>query len=36
MAAYQYPRAVVLVDELPRTTTGKVLRRELMDRPDRS
>jgi long-chain acyl-CoA synthetase len=29
MAAYKYPRGVVLVDELPKTVTGKVLRREL-------
>jgi long-chain acyl-CoA synthetase len=29
MAAYKYPRAVVLVDELPKTVTGKILRREL-------
>jgi long-chain acyl-CoA synthetase len=29
MAAYKYPRIVVLVDELPKTVTGKILRREL-------
>jgi long-chain acyl-CoA synthetase len=29
MAAYKYPRSVVLVDELPKTVTGKILRREL-------
>ena len=29
MAAYKYPRQVVLVDELPKTVTGKILRREL-------
>ena len=29
MAAYKYPRAVEFVDELPKTVTGKVLRREL-------
>ncbi|MGY1640289.1 AMP-binding protein [Geodermatophilus sp. SYSU D00703] len=33
MAAYKYPRSVELVDELPKTTTGKILRRELRDRP---
>jgi long-chain acyl-CoA synthetase len=31
MAAYKYPRSVELVDELPKTTTGKILRRELRD-----
>jgi len=29
MAAYKYPRIVVLMDELPKTVTGKILRREL-------
>jgi long-chain acyl-CoA synthetase len=33
MAAYKYPRQVELIDELPKTVTGKVLRRELRDRP---
>ena len=31
MAAYKYPRIVVLIDELPKTVTGKILRRELRD-----
>ena len=31
MAAYKYPRQVVLMDELPKTVTGKILRRELRD-----
>ena len=31
MAAYKYPRQVVVVDELPKTVTGKILRRELRD-----
>ena len=31
MAAYKYPRSVVLIDELPKTVTGKILRRELRD-----
>ena len=31
MAAYKYPRSVVLLDELPKTVTGKILRRELRD-----
>jgi long-chain acyl-CoA synthetase len=29
MAAYKYPRHVQVVDELPKTATGKILRREL-------
>ena len=29
MAAYKYPRSIEFVDELPKTTTGKILRREL-------
>src|SRR5919205_4513603 len=29
MAAYKYPRSVEVVDELPKTVTGKILRREL-------
>ena len=29
MAAYKYPRSIELVDELPKTVTGKILRREL-------
>ncbi|MGP9538673.1 long-chain-fatty-acid--CoA ligase [Brachybacterium sp. AOP43-C2-M15] len=29
MAAYKYPREVVLVEELPMTATGKILKREL-------
>ncbi|MFI5954487.1 class I adenylate-forming enzyme family protein [Cryptosporangium sp. NPDC051539] len=29
MAAYKYPRTVTLVEDLPKTTTGKILRREL-------
>ncbi|MGY1827730.1 MULTISPECIES: AMP-binding protein [unclassified Blastococcus] len=32
MAAYKYPRSVELVDELPKTVTGKILRRELRGR----
>jgi long-chain acyl-CoA synthetase len=31
MAAYKYPRQVEIVDEIPKTVTGKVLRRELRD-----
>ncbi len=29
MAAYKYPRSVEILDELPKTVTGKILRREL-------
>jgi long-chain acyl-CoA synthetase len=32
MAAYKYPRQVEFVDELPKTASGKILRRELRDR----
>jgi long-chain acyl-CoA synthetase len=32
MAAYKYPRRVEVLDELPKTVTGKVLRRELRER----
>ncbi|MEQ3550540.1 AMP-binding protein [Pseudonocardia nematodicida] len=32
MAAYKYPRQVEILDEVPKTATGKVLRRELRDR----
>ena len=31
MAAYKYPRQVEVVEELPKTVTGKILRRELRD-----
>ncbi|GAC1378546.1 MAG: hypothetical protein NVSMB48_00180 [Marmoricola sp.] len=33
MAAYKYPRLVELVDELPKSAVGKILRRELRARP---
>ena len=32
MAAYKYPRKVEILTELPKTTTGKILRRTLKDR----
>jgi long-chain acyl-CoA synthetase len=32
MAAYKYPRQVEVLAELPKTETGKILRRELRDR----
>jgi long-chain acyl-CoA synthetase len=31
MAAYKYPRIVEIIDELPKTLTGKILRRQLRD-----
>jgi len=36
MAAYKYPRIVEIIDELPKTPTGKILRRELRDQPRES
>ena len=32
MAAYKYPRVVEFVDTLPMTSTGKILKRELVAR----
>jgi long-chain acyl-CoA synthetase len=32
MAAYKYPRQIEFLDEIPKTVTGKLLRRELRDR----
>ena len=32
MAAYKYPRQIEFLDEVPKTVTGKVLRRELRGR----
>ncbi|GAA1286922.1 hypothetical protein GCM10009609_61230 [Pseudonocardia aurantiaca] len=34
MAAYKYPRQVEFLDEIPKTVTGKLLRRELRARED--
>lgn len=33
MAAYKYPRSLDILDELPKTPTGKILRRQLRDQP---
>jgi long-chain acyl-CoA synthetase len=33
MAAYKYPRQIEFLDEIPKTVTGKLLRRELRGRP---
>ncbi|HEY8596117.1 MAG TPA: acyl-CoA synthetase [Devosiaceae bacterium] len=35
LAAHEYPREVAFVDELPLTTTGKIIRRELRERARR-
>ena len=32
MAAYKYPRQIEFIEDLPKTATGKILRRELRDR----
>ena len=32
LAAHEYPREVAFVDELPLTTTGKIVRRVLRER----
>ena len=32
MAAFKYPRKIEIIDELPKTTSGKVLRRVLRQR----
>ncbi len=34
LAAYKYPRSVEVLDELPKTVSGKLLRRELRGRQD--
>jgi len=31
MAAYKYPRSIQFLDDIPKTTSGKVLKRELRD-----
>ncbi|MDA8386481.1 MAG: long-chain fatty acid--CoA ligase, partial [Actinomycetota bacterium] len=31
MAAYKYPRSIEFLEDLPKTVTGKILRRELRD-----
>ncbi|MET0161236.1 MAG: long-chain-fatty-acid--CoA ligase [Microbacteriaceae bacterium] len=36
LAAYKVPRRVIIVDELPRSLLGKVLRREVRDRLQRA
>jgi acyl-CoA synthetase (AMP-forming)/AMP-acid ligase II len=34
LARYKVPRDIVFIDELPRNATGKVLKRELVERED--
>jgi len=34
LARFKVPREIVLLDELPRNATGKVLKRELVERID--
>ncbi|MDN4173895.1 AMP-binding protein [Nocardioides sp. SOB77] len=34
LARYKVPKEIVFLDELPRNATGKVLKRELKDRPE--
>ncbi len=34
LAAHEYPREIEFIDELPMTTTGKIMRRELRARDD--
>ncbi|MFB6171496.1 MAG: acyl-CoA synthetase [Haloarculaceae archaeon] len=36
LAKYEYPREIEFLDELPKTTTGKVRRASLRDREDRT
>ncbi|HXJ65867.1 MAG TPA: AMP-binding protein [Actinomycetota bacterium] len=36
LASFKVPRTIEVVDELPRTSTGKILRRELGERLERS
>jgi fatty-acyl-CoA synthase len=36
LANYKVPRAISVLDELPRSNTGKIVRRELQDRADRA
>jgi long-chain acyl-CoA synthetase len=31
MAAYKYPRSIEFLNDVPKTATGKILRRELRD-----
>jgi acetyl-CoA synthetase len=34
LAAYEYPRAIEFIDQIPLTTTGKIKRNELRQRAE--
>jgi fatty-acyl-CoA synthase len=36
LANYKVPREITILDELPRSSTGKIVRRELQDRAGRA
>jgi fatty-acyl-CoA synthase len=36
LANYKVPREITILDELPRSITGKIVRRELQDRAGRA
>jgi long-chain acyl-CoA synthetase len=36
LAAYKYPRVIEIVDDLPKTTSGKIMRRMLKAAPDQA
>jgi long-chain acyl-CoA synthetase len=36
MAAYKYPRIVEIIDDLPKTTSGKIMRRLLQPPPGKA
>ena len=36
LANYKVPREITILDELPRGSTGKIVRRELQDRAGRA
>jgi fatty-acyl-CoA synthase len=36
LANYKVPRDITILDELPRSSTGKIVRRELQDRAARA
>ena len=36
LANYKVPRDITMLDELPRSSTGKIVRRELQDRAARA
>jgi acetyl-CoA synthetase len=32
LSAHEYPREVAFIDQMPMTTTGKIIRRQLRER----